>query len=206
MIPSGFPWRTLLFASLALNILTIGAALGAWFAGVRVERAAPGAVVERMPGPRAFLGALPPETRTVLRRELAASWADSRAMRRAALEARRDAFAAASAEPYDAARVRAAFARLREADQAAIGIFHDNIIEAFGRLTPEQRRQALEALRSAAPATRAGANSAVEESEGASSAAPAGPQHLDRGAMQERREERRERIRERLRQRREGQR
>jgi uncharacterized membrane protein len=189
---SRFPWRTVLFISLALNLLLVGAAAGAWGAGVRLEReASRGAVVERMPGPRAFLRALPPETRAIMRAELADSWGASREARQAAIQARRDAFAAAATEPYDQARVRAAFQRLRAADQAAIAVFHDNVAEAFGTLTPEQRRVALEALRHAAPAAR---RDAAPREDGA---APAALSTEERQTMRERREERRERWRQR---------
>ena len=105
---SRFPWRTLLFVSVALNLLVVGVVAGAWGAGVRVQREVGDAVVARMPGPRAFLQALPPETREIMRTELADSWTESRELRRAALQARRDAFTEAAAEPYDAARVRTA--------------------------------------------------------------------------------------------------
>jgi uncharacterized membrane protein len=154
MRESRFPWRTLLFLSLAFNLLVIGAVIGAVGAGVRLQREAAGAVIERMPGPRAFLAALPPETRAKVRRELVRSWRESRDLRRSAAQARRDAFAAAAQEPYDVERVQAAFAELREADQAAIAVFHDNVAEALGALTPEERSEALEALRRAAPASR----------------------------------------------------
>lgn len=154
MSESRFPWRTLAFVSAAVNLLVLGAVVGAIGAGVRIQREAPEALVERIPGPRAFLTALPPETRAKVRQDLVRSWANSRTLRREALQARRDAFAAAAAEPYDAARVRTAFARLRAADQAAIGVFHDDIAEAFAELTPEERRAALESLRRAPPARR----------------------------------------------------
>jgi len=193
---SRFPRRTLLFLSVALNLLVIGAIAGAWGAGVRLQRMAGEAVVARMPGPRAFLSALPPETREIMRAELADSWTESRALRQAALQARRDAFVAASTEPYDTERVRAAFARLREADQRAIGVFHDNVIEAFARLTPEQRREALEALRTAAPARRA--NVGPEQQAGDSAAPPAAGQ-----AQETERQKMREILRERRRERRE---
>ena len=192
---SSFPWRTLLFLSVALNLLVIGAVAGAWGAGVRLQRATDEAVVARMPGPRAFLRALPPETREIMRRELANSWTESRELRRSALQARRDAFEAASAEPYDAERVRAAFERLREADQRAIGVFHDNVIDAFANLTPEQRREALEALRTAAPARRT--NLAPEEEAGE------GGRAAQQEADPERRQKMREILRERRRERRE---
>ncbi len=199
---SGFPWRTLLFVSVALNLLVIGAVAGAWGAGVRLQREADATVVQRMPGPRAFLAALPPETREIMRRELADSWTESGDLRRAALQARRDAFIAAAAEPYDAERVRAAFARLREADQRAIGIFQDNVVDAFARLTPAQRREALDALRRATPARRQNIGPAEEASDGAAPAqddADLTPEQREeiRRILEERRRARRERRQQR---------
>lgn len=194
-----FPWRTLLFLSLAVNLLVIGGIVGALGAGVRVQRAEPPeAIVERMPGPRAFLAALPPATRAKMREEMAASWTQSRDLRRAALQARRDAFQAAAAEPYDEARVRAAFQRLREADQAAIAVFHDNIARAFGQLSPEERREALEALRTAAPATRPPLPRDVQEGAGpAQGEGATSDEGLTwREKQRRRREERRERLRQ----------
>lgn len=191
-----FPWRTLLFISLAVNLLVIGAVAGAWGAGVRLQREQDmRAVVERLPGPRAFLAALPPETRARMTDEMAESWTQSRELRRAAAQARRDAFAAAASEPYDVERVRAAYARLREADQAAIAVFHDNVVEAFGQLTPEERREALEALRRASPAAR---RNAAAGPDGDITTAPGAD--VDRETL---REERREKWRERRRQRQE---
>lgn len=193
MSESRFPWRTLLFVSVALNLLAVGAVAGAWSAGVRLEREGDNAaVVERFPGPRAFLQALPPETREIMRGELATSWEQSRQTRQAAIQARRDAFAAVAQEPYDAASVRAAFARLRAADQAAIGVFHDNVVDALGKLTPEQRHEALEALRTAAPAARR--EGVAPASEGGARPALT-PER--REEIQERRQERRERWRQR---------
>lgn len=194
---SGFPWRTLLFASVALNLLVIGAVAGAWSAGVRLQREAGETVVARMPGPRGFLRALPPELRQTMRRELAESWTQSRELRRAANDARREAFAAAAAEPYDAERVRAAFARLREADQRAIGVFHDNVANAFAELTPEQRREALNALRTAAPARRQTIAPQEETEESVAPASPRDAAPAPRQKMRERLQERRGARRER---------
>ena len=151
---SGFPWRTLLFISVALNLLVIGAVAGALGAGVRIERSAPGAAVDRMPGPRAFMAALPPESRGKVREQLVLSWVESRELRRAAAEARRIAFEAASAEPFDVERVRAAFAEMRAADQRAIAVFHDDVADALAEMSPAERREALAALARAAPARR----------------------------------------------------
>jgi len=193
-----FPWRTLLLVSVALNLLTVGAIAGAYGAGVRLERQAPDAVVERMPGPRAFLAALPEPTRVKMREELADSWTQSRQARRAALQARRDAFAAAAAEPYDVARVRAAFARLRAADQAAIAVFHDNVVDAFGELDPQERREALDALRRATPARRQNALASEPATQGG---APANGEAAQQSTPEERRARRRERWRQRQEQR-----
>jgi uncharacterized membrane protein len=200
-----FPWRTLLFVSTALNLLMIGAAIGALGAGVRLERQTSGAVVDRMPGTRAFIAALPSDVQPQIRAELARGWVQSREARRAAARARREAFVAASTEPYDVARVSAAFARMRAADQAAVGVFHDNVAEAFAQLTPEQRRQALAALRRAPPARRADAP--MQDDAAASADAPlieGDAEQADPATQQSLRERRREAIRERLRQRREG--
>ncbi|WP_395645302.1 periplasmic heavy metal sensor [Terricaulis sp.] len=152
-----FPWRTALLVSAGLNLLLIGGAAGAFGAGVRLQRPEqPQAVVERLPGPRAFMQALPEPTRTKVREDMAESWVQTRQRREAALQARRDAFAIMAAEPYNAANVKAAFARLRQADQDTIAVFHDNIADELGTLSPEQRREAMEALRRAAPARRDG--------------------------------------------------
>jgi uncharacterized membrane protein len=156
-----FPVRTLLFVSLAVNLLAIGGIAGAFLSGARLRQPAPApeqtTLIDRLPGPRAFLATLPQETRVKIRQELAASWRQSREARQAAAQARRDAFAAVSEQPYDAARVKAAFAQMRAADQAALGVFHDNIIDAFGNLSDEERNAAIEALRNATPARRANA-------------------------------------------------
>lgn len=198
-----FPWRTLLFVSAAINLLVIGGIAGALASGVRVQRNDPEAIVARMAGPRAFMAALPPETRVKVRAELVNSWVETRAVRAEARSARRDAFTAAAQEPFDVERVKAAFARLRAADQAAIGVFHDNMIEAFGQLSPEERAAALDALRNAAPATRRSVTDASVDGEIERPVlSPAAQERLQE--MQDMTpDERRERIRERLRERRE---
>lgn len=194
-----FPWRSLLFASVAFNLLLVGAALGALGSGVRVERAASSEAVARMTGPRAFVNALPEDARAPVRQRMVQSWTQSRDARRAAAEARRDVYAAAVAEPYDAERVRLALARMRAADQAALGVFHDNVAEAFAEMTPAQRRAALQALRRPArrdaSAAEDGAAPADEANSLEEQTSPAEGQNL----RQQRREAIRERMRERWR-------
>ena len=195
-----FPWRTLLFVSVAVNLLVIGGIAGALASGVRVQRDNPEAIVARMPGPRAFMAALPAETRVKVRAELVSSWVETREARTLAREARRAAFVAVATEPFDGERVKAAFAQLRAADQAAIGVFHDNMIDAFAALSPDERAAALEALRSAAPATR----QSLTDSDGVPGPALS-PETRER--VQELQnltpDERRERLRERIQERRE---
>ena len=197
MSDSRFPWRTLLFISVALNLLVVGALAGAWTAGVRVARDTnDSAAIARLAGPRAFLRALPPETRTIMREELGDSWTQTRDARQAAAQARREAFEAVAQEPYDGVRVRSAFERLRAADQAVVGVFQDDVIEAFADLTPQQRREVLSALRDAAPARRGSAIAPAEvPGDGANAPEQASPEQ--RQDIQERRQERRERLRER---------
>ena len=149
------PERTLLFISLALNILVLGAVGGAVFAGVRVQRPGEEATAPRTPGQRAFMAALPPETRARLREEFLQTAVEARALRQRGRQARREAFAALAGEPYDAERARAAFARLRAADQATIGAFHDSTIDALAGMSAEDRRIAVEAMSRQPPPGRA---------------------------------------------------
>jgi uncharacterized membrane protein len=193
MSEQSFPWRTLLFVSVALNLLAAGAVVGAIGAGVRVERAAE---TPQIPAPRVFIAALPQPTRAKMRVVLARTWAQTRDLRQQAIQARRDAYAAAAADPYDPARVRAAFARVRAADAATVAVFHDNIVAAFATLTPEERREALSALRDAAAGRRAApapapasGRQASDEEEGAAAqpgAAPERPHPALREAIRER--------------------
>lgn len=145
MSASGFPWRTALFVSLALNLVLISAAVGALASGARLERP----VAQAMPralGQRAFMEALPEQARRDLRRDLATSVIDMRAQRRAARQARLALLEAARAEPYDVTRVRAAFTEVRAADIAVAAAFHDSVADALGKLQPDERRGALDAL------------------------------------------------------------
>jgi uncharacterized membrane protein len=154
-----FPWRTLLFVSAAINLVLIGGAIGAYSAGARFERPA---VHRNDPPPtpafsgqqRLFLAAMPPEVRARMREEMVQGAAQSRQLRQTAAQARRDAFEAAAQEPYDAARVKQAFARMRQADQDVVGVFHDRVADTFAAMTPAERRATLESLRNASPAQR----------------------------------------------------
>ena len=152
MSEATFPWRTLLLASVAINLLVAGALVGAYASGVRLERAAASG---QLPGPRVMMAALPQTARAKVRDQLARTWVETRALRQQAAQARRDAFDTAAAEPFDAVRVRAAFAHVREADAASLAAFHNNMIDAFAAMTPAERQRAIAALRNAGPGRRA---------------------------------------------------
>lgn len=186
-----FPWRTALFVSVAVNLVLISAALGAFASGARLSRPANLEVAADGPfltGQRAFMQALSPEARRTLRRELAGELIAMREERAASRAARRALYEAARAEPYDPARVRAAFAEVRAADAVLLAGFHDGLAEGLSRMDASDRAAALDALqRGRAPAEDA---APTVESDGAGETAPT-------------RQERRERLRERWRERRE---
>lgn len=190
-----FPWRTLLFVSVAVNLLVIGGVAGLLGSGARLQREDPEVVVLNIPGARALIGALPPEARGPVRQELVRTWVETRDLRRAALQARREALEIATAEPYDAARTRAAFERMRQAEFEVVLAFQNNLLDELGTLTPEQRAQVFETLRAAAPLRAGGAL----EREGVGALAPA----MTPEEREERRAAVREGIRERIRERRE---
>lgn len=145
---SGFPWRTALFVSIALNLVIVSAGIGALASGARLER--PSADVQgapRVPGARAFMRNLPPHARRQLRLDLAASVREIAPERRASRQARRALYAAMAAEPYERDRVRAALGELRAADARVAARFDDALAEAAGNLDPADRRAALAAMR-----------------------------------------------------------
>ena len=93
-----------------------------------------------------LIAALPPEDRREVRREVAKAFVQSRDLRKEARDARASLAQTALAEPYDSAAVKAAFARMRAADSAVTGRFHDSIAEVFGRMSPEERRRVIRQL------------------------------------------------------------
>jgi uncharacterized membrane protein len=170
-----FPWRTTLFVSLAFNLLLVGLMVGALAAGARLRREAPGAAMSRAEFAQ-IVETLPAESRRVVRRAVVQGWFQSRDTRREAIRLRREAFDIASTEPYDVERVRAAFARMREADAATTSVYHERIAEALAALTPEQRRLVLAAFRDAARARRPAIDQSVDPETPTLPEAPDAPQ------------------------------
>lgn len=148
-------WRTVALVSLAANLLIVGGLVGGYAAGARFQP--PRMAQANDAGPaRALLQALPQSERAAMRRELARTFVDARAMRKEARDARTALAQTALAEPYDPAAVKAALARMRAADAALAGRFHDAVADAFAKMSPEERRQALRALAQRRADTRPG--------------------------------------------------
>ncbi|MGE0045013.1 MAG: periplasmic heavy metal sensor [Hyphomonadaceae bacterium] len=142
---SRFPLRTAFFISLALNLLLIGAAVGGYAAGLRFERASHHG--ERTERPRGgYMRAISRSERVEMRRDLRESWAQTQPLRQAARTARENVIAAAAAEPFDEAAMRAALAQMREADSALQGAWQDVMVRSLARLPAEERREAVRAF------------------------------------------------------------
>lgn len=144
MSESKFPTRTLLLISLALNVLIVGAAVGVFVSGARLHRGEgpPGIG----PGPRAFMGALPREKRQDIRKQLADAWRDNKAERDEAAQARMALLSVLSAEKFDEAAVRAALARVRDADGRLVSKNQDAVIAVIRDLPPQERLAAIGAI------------------------------------------------------------
>lgn len=193
MSESNFPWRTLLFASVAINLLGVGAIAGGLAAGVRLERAGVAAPVDSAgPAlvPHVVIAAFPQTARAKVREQLVRSWPQLLEARQQSITARRSAYDAAASEPFDRERTRTAFARLRSADASALGIVHEDIIAALAAMSPQERRDALEAVRNATAGGEAAPERGVQSESGSGSDEAAPRRTL------------RERIRERIRERR----
>jgi uncharacterized membrane protein len=139
-----FPVRTLLFVSVAINLLLVGAAIGVAASGARLHRgvAPPGVG----PGPRAFMGALPPEKAEDIRKRLTAAWQANAPERDAARAARLEVFRLVSQDKFDEPALRAALAQVRAADARLTEKNQDAVIAVLKDLEPRQRVVALAAI------------------------------------------------------------
>ncbi|MDZ4778135.1 MAG: periplasmic heavy metal sensor [Alphaproteobacteria bacterium] len=138
--------RTALFVSIAANILLVGVIGGAAISNARHERVATQNAVARAPNVRAVLEAVPQERRAEIRGKVIAAWREGRPARLEARRARAEVYEIANAETYDAAAVKAAFARVRAADAKVAEQLQGTIADAMTGLTVEERRAALQRL------------------------------------------------------------
>lgn len=138
--------RTALFVSVAANILLVGVIGGAALSNARHERVATQNAVARAPNVRAVLEALPAERRAEIRGKVVAAWREGREARQEARRARVAVYEIANADAYDAAAVKAGFARVRAADAKVAAQLQDMVADAMAGLTVEERRMVLRRL------------------------------------------------------------
>lgn len=138
--------KTALFVSVAANLLLAGVIGGAAISNARHERVAATQAIARAPNLRAVLEAVPAERRQQIRAKVIATWREGRAARIAAREARAEVYQLANGDTYDAAAVKAAFARVREADAKVAAQLQDAVVDALKDLSVEERRAVLREL------------------------------------------------------------
>ncbi|MGE0724545.1 MAG: periplasmic heavy metal sensor [Alphaproteobacteria bacterium] len=129
---------TALVASLAANVF-MGSVLVGQFAHQRTQ--SDFGVFQSF---RRFTETMPSETRDIVRESFLARRPDMRRNRAVLREARTAVRTALAAEPYDRAAVERAFERLRQANEALSHSAQEAIIEAAGKLPPDQRRRIAE--------------------------------------------------------------
>jgi uncharacterized membrane protein len=167
MSVGGFPWKTLLFVSAALNVLIVGAVIGVGVSGARLQRPVPPSEADMTVGTKAFMGALPPEKAPEIRQKLTKAWTENGTERTAARDARQDLFALVSKDEFDEPAIRAALAKVRAADEALTAKNQDAVIDVLKDLQPRQRAAALRAiLRASIVQRRMGENMRLREEMG----------------------------------------
>ena len=146
-------WR-LAFYGAVLVAVALAAAL-ATVAWVRRSHHHPHAVMG-LPGPRILASELEPAERAALR----AAFRDRHPAMRERVEALRAARAgvveALRAEPYDPARLEAAFAELRAQDAATAQGVHEALMELAASLDPAGRARLADAMTRRGPGERRG--------------------------------------------------
>ena len=128
-----------LMASLALNVLIIGAVAGAFcFSRSGHGHGGPGPKGSGLFG---FAHTLPRERSDMIRQKLADSKPNMETLRQGIRDARAGVRAAVIAEPFDQAKLNAALDGIAQAEanekRAKVAVFGDTV----GQLTPEERRQ-----------------------------------------------------------------
>lgn len=138
------PWIVALLVSVLLNGVLIGAGARHWLAP-----SAPTSLQTGGPGGgfnlRAFVAALPEDHRAEARRLVLDQRQALRADVRAAGQARRQAYQAVTAEPFDPEAAAAALERARQARAVVEARAEAIILEVADELTAEERTDALRA-------------------------------------------------------------
>jgi uncharacterized membrane protein len=132
-----------LVASLCVNVFAAGMLAGRWYGGRDDgprDRAAAAGGVER------FLDRAPPEARPHLRAAFRERRPEAAERLRALGAARREAAAAARAEPFDRARMDAAFAEVRARTAELQAVLQGGLGDAMAGMPPDVRRAYGEAV------------------------------------------------------------
>ncbi|MBU1347852.1 MAG: periplasmic heavy metal sensor [Alphaproteobacteria bacterium] len=129
-----------LAVSVAINLFAATAAFTALNAQHRIERRVDGPDHSgRRPGPRELVAALRPEARGPVREALRAAGLRAHPDFKESRQARRDAVAAAAADPYDAARVGALLAQSRAAEERGRAKLEADALAILATLEPADR-------------------------------------------------------------------
>lgn len=145
-----------LVASLAVNLLILGAGLARWYQSPGPERYM--RLTQTQLIPRDFFRDLGRERRAELLAVFRANDKQIRADRRA-VKAQVDELAAAlAAEPYDEARMRAAVEGFTARSEALFGLGSSSALTLLGMLTPEERQLMAQHLRTRDDRGRGGKN------------------------------------------------
>jgi uncharacterized membrane protein len=136
--PAGFNLRVALMASLALNVLIIGAVAGTLLVSRHHGRGGHGFKGAGLSG---FARTLPPERGEAMRQKLESNRATLEPLRQEEREARDAARSVLMTEPFDVEKFKATLSRVVDADEkekrARMALF----AETAATLSPEERRQ-----------------------------------------------------------------
>lgn len=141
-------WAVVL-VSLALNLFLGGLVAGRWLGGGQpggFRSASPTDIV--MPfNPRQFLRTLPNERKKEIIRLIRSRMGEVRQAFGSVPETRKEIIAALEADPFDPARLEAAFANTRGQFDEAVGSIHQVIQTLAAELTPDERKLMADAIR-----------------------------------------------------------
>jgi len=139
-------WIMLLMASVLINGVLIGAGARTWFAVPAPEATHQ----DRSSGPRsafsmrAFMRALPDDSRAQVRARFEAAGPELRQLGRDAWRAQEAAYAALRTEPFDPDAARAATAQARDARARFEARSEAVILETLAEMEPETRARVIE--------------------------------------------------------------
>lgn len=143
---TGAGWVKLaLIGSLALNLLVAGGALGSWWThghlgGGLAGRGPGGSRGSEEVGISGFARQLPPERRQLIRKILHDNKQNFAPLREEVRSARKATAGVLASEPFDAAKLREAFAAIDAAEARLRSAARESVIKSAESMTPDERR------------------------------------------------------------------